>query len=364
MEVENQNYATAIGVDYRDDQYHIYIQMLGLSSVAKTEGGQKPSPEAYVSETNGKTFIDAFFKAYYTAQERFLWAHVTSIIFSEAALKKGMGGVFDGLTRYSEFRPTPWVFGTKDSIRDILSTHDFFSQNSIKTILHNPTSTYEQSSTIRPLRLNQFAREFFDPGCTTYIPSLTINKKQWKKNNKKEEKLAINGAFFLHGEKYKGFFPYEKIRGLRWVVPETLRASILLPHDETPEFIAVVQNQRVRIRPERYGDDILFIVHYKANGNIGNRMKNESANIFEMEALVRQGIIAEIRQLYQLGVEHNIDFLNLEHELYRRDHHEWKKVVARDHAQFLREDRLASIQAHINLEHSGSFNRRKITIKE
>ncbi|MEW9052399.1 MAG: hypothetical protein AB2392_14665 [Neobacillus sp.] len=62
-EIENQNFATAIGVDYRDGKYFVYIQMLGLSSVAKSEGGNKEPPEIYVSETSGATFIDAFFKA-------------------------------------------------------------------------------------------------------------------------------------------------------------------------------------------------------------------------------------------------------------------------------------------------------------
>lgn len=364
VEIENLNYATAIGVDYKDDQYYVYIQTLGLSSLAKSEGDQKTPPEAYVSETSGKSFVDAFFKAYYTAQEKILWAHVTSIVFSEAALEKGLGGVFDGLTRYYEFRPTPWIFGTKDSIRDILSTHGFFSQNSIKTILHNPNSTYEQSSTIRPIRLNQFAREFFDPGCTTYIPSLTINKKQWKKNNKKEEKVEIDGAFFLHGQEYKRYFPFKKIKGLRWVFPETVRASILIPYDENPEFIAVLKSQRVRIRSERHGDEIRFTLIYSAKGNVANRMKNTVGSVFEMEKLVSEWVIAEVRQLYELGVEYDIDFLNLEHELYRKYNRQWKEMIAKGHESFLRDNRLKSIQANINLEHSGSSNNRKITIQE
>lgn len=98
-EIENQNFATAIGVDYRHGKYYVYIQMIGLSAVAKSEGSQKAPPEVYVSVTSGKTFIDGFFKAYATSQERFLWANVTAIVLSENLLKKGLGNVFDGLTR-------------------------------------------------------------------------------------------------------------------------------------------------------------------------------------------------------------------------------------------------------------------------
>jgi spore germination protein KC len=361
-EIENQNFATAVGVDFRDGKYHVYIQMLGLTSVAKREGGTPVPPTVYVSETSGATFIDAFFKAYYTAQERFLWAHVTSIVLSEAALKKGMGSIFDGLTRYYEFRPTPWIFGTKDSMVDILSTGGFFNQNSLNTILHSPESTYEQSSTIHPVKLNQFAREFFEPGLTTYIPSLTINDKQWKKNKKNEAKLTINGAFFIDNHKYKGYFPYEKLKGLRWLTPETVRASLLLPNKKEPEFIAVLEDQVVRIHPEKQNGRFCFIITYSANGIVSNRMKNNIINVYDMENFVKKGVMTEIRQLYQLGLKHQIDFLNLEHQLYRKHNAEWKKL--KNQETLLREDSIRSVQAHITMEHSGSFKNRKITIKE
>nr|WGE04790.1 hypothetical protein P5640_19930 [Bacillus subtilis] len=40
-EVQNMNYATAVGIDYVDDQYTLYVQLLDFSTVAKLEGQQK-----------------------------------------------------------------------------------------------------------------------------------------------------------------------------------------------------------------------------------------------------------------------------------------------------------------------------------
>jgi spore germination protein KC len=361
-EIENQNFATAIGVDYRDGKYFVYIQMLGLSSVAKSEGGNKAPPEIYVSETSGATFIDAFFKAYHTGQEKFLWAHVTAIVLSETALEKGLDSVFDGLTRYYEFRPTPWIFGTKSSMVDILSTTGFFKQTSLNTLLHSPKSSYEQSSTIRPVKLNKFAREFFDPGRTTYIPSLTIDDHQWKNNKKAEAKLMIDGAFFLGNKIYKGYFPYEKLKGIRWLTSETVRASLLLPSEKNPEFITVLEDQKVYIDPVEHNENFHFTIHYLANGIVSNRMKNNTINVEAMEEFVKKGIVAEVRQLYRLGLEHNIDFLNLEHQLYRKHHTDWKKL--KNQGSLLQEDSLRSIDVNITIEHSGSFKNRKIRIKE
>lgn len=361
-EIENQNFATAIGVDFRDGKYYVSIQMIGLSSVAKREGGEKGPPEIYVSETSGTTFIDAFFKAYHTSQERFLWAHVTAIVLSENALEKGLESIFDGLTRYYEFRSTPWIFGTKNHMEDILSATGFFNQTSLNTILHSPESSYEQSSTIRPVRLNHFAREFFDPGRTTYIPALTIDDKQWKKNKKNEAKLAIDGAFFLDNQKYKGHFPYEKLKGLRWLTPETTRASLLLPNDNDPEFLAVLEDQMVKVLLEKESGIFRFTILYLANGVVSNRITDHTLNVAVMEEFVKKGIISEIRELYQFGIEHDIDFLNLEHKLYRKYPSDWKKL--NDQSTLLQEDSIKSIEAHITLEHSGSFKNRKIKISE
>ncbi|MGD6903334.1 Ger(x)C family spore germination protein [Bacillus infantis] len=361
-EIENQNFATAVGVDYQDGKYHLYIQMLGLGSVAKSEGGEKAPSEVYVSESSGETFIDAFFKAYGTAQEKFLWAHVTAIVLSEAALEKGLDTVFDGLTRYYEFRPTPWIFGTKEPIIDILSTGGFFNQTSLNTILHSPESTYKQNSTIRPIKLNQFAREFFEPACTSYVPSLTINQTQWKKNKKSEPKLAFNGAFFLAGQKYKGYFSYDQLKGIRWLTPETVRAPLLLPNEKRPEFLAVLDRQSVKIHPEKQGESFRFKILYLANGIVSNRIRNNTIKVSAMEEYTKKGVIKEIRQLYQLGLENDIDFLNLEHQLYRHYHSDWEKL--KDQQNLLNKDSLKAIEAHITLEHSGSFKNRKITIKE
>lgn len=361
-EIENQNYATAVGVDFEDGEYVIYIQMIGLGSIAKSESGEKSSPEVYVSKTTGKTFIDGFFKAYHTAQERILWAHVTAIVLSQSALEQGLENIFDGITRYYEFRPTQWVFATKDSIEDILTASGFFQQSSLNTILHSPESLYEQSSTFMPVKLSQWGREVFEPGRTTYLPSLSINEKQWKVNKKKEPKLEIDGAFFLKEQKFKGFFSREQLKGMRWITPETKRASLIVPKGNKPEFLAILKNQIVNIQPIKSDENFQFTLSYRATGSISNRMENNVININAMEDFTKETIIAEIRDLYQLGLKHNVDFLNLEHKIYRKHYADWNRLKNQD--TILKEDSIQEINAAITLEHSGSFKNRKIKIRE
>lgn len=40
-EVQNMNYATAVGIDYINDKYTVFVQLLDFTTVAKLEGQQK-----------------------------------------------------------------------------------------------------------------------------------------------------------------------------------------------------------------------------------------------------------------------------------------------------------------------------------
>lgn len=149
---------------------------------------------------------------------------------------------------------------------------------------------------------------------------------------------------------------------MRWLTPKNVRASILLPNIENPEFITVLEDQMVKIQPVKQNGNFRFTILYLANGIVSNRMRNNTINVDAMEEFVKKGIISEMRHLYQLGLKHDIDFFNLEHQLYRKYHSDWKKQ--KDQDSLLHEDSIKSFEVHIKLEHSGSFKNRKITIKE
>ncbi|MCA0171384.1 Ger(x)C family spore germination protein [Bacillus sp. RAR_GA_16] len=302
-EVQKLNYATAIGIDYFDDQYHCYIQMVGLNSIAKTEGGGENEPQVWVSEASGKTFNDALFDVYNTAQERIIWSHVSSIVLGEGAVKEGFETIFDGMIRYNEFRLTPWVFGTQNDMKELLSTVGFYNQAALDTLLHNPTSIYEQSSLIKPIKLQRLAREYYEPTFTTYIPSVTINSNQWEKNMQDDPKIAYDGAFFFTKDHYKGFFDLVDLSGLRWITPETDRTSILISSEGQPQYLIViddvsVKKEIVKSKRGRYVD-----LKVDVKGYLTNRSEGSDKRISKITNRAAEKIEKEIEELFLLGLE-------------------------------------------------------------
>ncbi|WP_121605633.1 Ger(x)C family spore germination protein [Virgibacillus sp. Bac332] len=353
-EIQNKNYATAIGIDYKDDKYITYVQMVSLSGLSNAEGATNTPPDVFVSQSSAKTFNDALFKLYNTAQEKIIWSHVTSILLGEAAIKHGIRSIFDGMTRYNEFRLTPWVFGTKADIKDILSTQGFFNQGTLQTILHNPDDIIEQNSLFQPLKLHEFVREIYEPAFTSYIPSLAINHTQWKKNNKDDAKLMYDGTFFMKNNTFKGFFELQELKGLRWITPDTDRTAVLVSNqDNDDELLVVIEKIKVNIKNIMKKSKPRFNVHIEAEGYVTNQNKSSAIITDKVIKATKEVIKNQITDLYELGKEEGTDFFRLEHILYRDQHKYWKNLVNKD--SFFTEDGiLDEIQVDLVLRHAGA----------
>lgn len=361
-EIQHLNYATAIGVDYKDGKYHSYIQMVSFEGIARTEG-QTTEGSVWVSEAVADTFEEAFFVVYKTAQERILWAHVTTILLSETAIKQGFDSIFDSLTRYYEFRLTPWVLGTKDSVKEVLSIPGFFGQTVLDTIVHEPERIYEQSSQIRPIKLHQLAREIYEPGETTFVPSITIDRATWKKDLKEDPKLAPNGAFFIQNEHYKGFHSLNDLGGIRWLSPETIRVDVPVPEEKNIYFEVVFEYPLSNVEVLLVDGDPKFNINLELTGYFVHRAINKTMKLEDIETRTKEAITAEIKEMYRLGVEKGVDYYNLEHELFRKEFTTWQRLKENGDP-FLTENSIESINIDMTIEHTGIMKNESIDIKD
>ena len=83
-EVQSINFITAIGIDYADNQYTTYAQLIDFSSIAKQEG---PTPregsKIWIGRGTGSTLSMAINNLYQTSQQQTLWTHVKAIVLSK-----------------------------------------------------------------------------------------------------------------------------------------------------------------------------------------------------------------------------------------------------------------------------------------
>lgn len=352
-EIGEYGYATAIGVDYQDGEYILYIQLLDFSNVAKQEI-QKVSEDAaiFVGKSTGKSFYDAINNIYKTSQQPLHWGQIGSVIYSESVLQRDVDQIEQSMKRNGEFRYTPWIFATRDSIEDIFSISGFFHLSSIYTILYQPEDTYKAHSFIKPLRMYEFIANNHDPGRTVILPSIVIDNDAWMEagiNEELKKTLKVDGAFLMSQGEYQGYLSMEDLIGLRWHERKTGITPVELIKDGKHIGVVEIRNPKGRIELLSQGEKIKFKMIIKAKGTIADLQEELSQK--EIIELVEKQIEANIKTTFEKGLEQEIDVFNLKSKLFRSGYSPEEIKTFQ-----LSKDLLEQIQVDFHLESEGLFD--------
>ncbi|OCT11198.1 hypothetical protein A8709_05825 [Paenibacillus pectinilyticus] len=349
--IQDTNYMTAIGFDYKDGKYIVYGQMLDFASVAKQEAGQSSQPPLiWVGKEEGVTVNDAFNKLYQTSQQRVFWGHVGAYLFTKDALNKGIANFVDGSIRYSETRFTQWVYSTDDPIESIFSVIPFFNVSPMNSLLMQPIDNYRQISLITPHRLFWLVSRYREPGNTVMIPSLSIDKGVWKKNTKPDAKLRYSGVYALNKYRDLQWVSETQYRGARWLDQYTSRTPVNVFKDGEPAQSVSVTHPKAKIKPHVNGDQAIFDIEIKAKASVQEILR--TLDEATLKSLIEQQIKEEIIQTFELGKSHKVDVYRFEHVLYKDDFPAWAKLTDKGEKP-LSDFVLGEVTIKLDILHSG-----------
>ncbi|TVY07566.1 Ger(x)C family spore germination protein [Paenibacillus cremeus] len=339
-------YPTAIGVDYKDNLYEAYIQIINFSQVAKSEngGGGGGGPQVYVGKGKGKTPSLALGNIYETAQRRLFWSHVRAFLFTESAIQAGGSDYFDNLKRYREFRYSPWIFGTKGSIEDLFMTSSFFKMSPIATVLGTPEENYLQKSFIKPLQAQEYQIYLNEPGDTALVPTLTIDKTSWQSEEKADPKLKINGVFVVQKNDFQGWMSHDQVSGLRWMNKETSRTAV-----ETKSAIVSLEKPKPKIMVTQKDGKNIFNIAVKVRGNIVE-LNDSHTSEQEIEKEAEEQIKKEIRSTYEDGLRIGADMYNFRNVMFKKNFKNWQDIK-------LSSSSLNRIDVQVYIQHTGELEK-------
>ncbi|MEW9702804.1 Ger(x)C family spore germination protein [Paenibacillus sp. SI8] len=351
--IQDTNYITAIGFDYQKGKYVVYGQMIDFSSVAKQEGGKSGQPATvWVGHEEGETVDDAFNKLYRTAQQRMFWGHVFAFVFTDAALQKGINVFTDGIVRYGETRFTQWFYSTYEPIDRIFTVTPFFNLSPVASILAHPLDNYRQRSYIQPVRLYHVLADFREPGMTTLIPVLSINKNVWEKNDKTDPKLQISGVHAIDRTHSPVTFTEDQLAGLRWMDKNTVRAVLKITINGENVGTASILNPRATIKPQVIDGRISFAIGIKGKAVIKEITKKIDENLLKQQ--IEKEMKEEVERTFKIGMEQGIDLFSLEHYLYKNAFSQWSQLTAQG-TKPLKEVQLGTIRVDVKIMHSGMY---------
>lgn len=326
-EVQDINYITALGVDYKDDKYIIYVQMLDFATIAKQETG-KPTEKApiWVGRGTGTTLAEALIDLYTSNQQRISWGHVTALVLSESVLKpKQLSQVFDLTNRSQEIRYTKWIYGTKDNMEDLFTVSPFFQLSPLHSLLHEPRESYVQFSFIRPIQFVNFIRLYREKAATVVLPSLHISNQNWSEDLKQHPILEVNGGFLIKHKKLMGWLKRSDLLGIRWLASPQTHASVIVRANGEAIGSILLEKPQSSIEVTRKPNDVSYRIKLNVIGTVKNIYKQ--VGIKEMKRLTEDSLRKELQNTFRKAALMHADPYELCLQLYRAEPKLWKKLV-------------------------------------
>ncbi|MEK5064306.1 Ger(x)C family spore germination protein [Cytobacillus sp. FSL R5-0596] len=354
-EVQNMNYATAVGIDYINDKYTVFVQLLDFTTVAKLEGQQKEEqPPVWVGKGQGASFTEAVNDLYSTSQQRLNFGQVSAILLSERMIKENkVGEVLELINRYREIRYISWLFSTREPIEEILLATPFFRLSPKASILHNPEQNYRQRSILTPIRLKQFVLDSNEKSRTSYIPELSIRRGQWQESNKPKELLKYSGIHIYDQDNYYGRMGLEDLSGLPWLSTHTIRVPLDLFAEEKLSAVLVAEKPKFEVTPIVKLDKVFFDISLSVKAGI-NELHTDLTEQ-KLKQIARKTIEEQIRNTYQTAFNKGIDIYNLGEKLYRQHPHQWKHIATGKNQLVLNQDSLLNVDVDVNIVYSGRY---------
>ncbi|MFE0397572.1 Ger(x)C family spore germination protein [Paenibacillus lactis] len=325
-EVQDINYITALGIDYKENQYIIYVQMLDFATIAKQEGTkQTETAPIWVGRGSGSTLTDALIDLYTASQQQISWGHVTALVLSEAVLApERLSQVFDMTNRSQEIRYTKWIYGTKDSMDDLFTVSPFFQLSPLHSLLHEPQESYRQFSFIRPIQFVNFIRLYREPAATVVLPSLHISMGNWTENLKQHPLLEVNGAFLIQHQTLKGWMDRSDLTGARWLSTPETRASLVVLSGNKAAGSINLENPKSAIEVIREGEEVFYRIKLNVDGMVQNIYQKKS--IDEMRRLTEATLREEIQNTFLKTAALHADPYQLGLQLRRTDPRLWEEL--------------------------------------
>lgn len=323
-EIEHMIYVNTLGVDYVDNKVVVYIQMVNFSGIAKKEAGQSLEQKTFIGKAEGDSFDAAIFNLYATSPQRIIWSNVKTIVFSEAALKKGsvINQVLDVWDRYYEFRYTVWTMATNEPMEEVLTTPSIADLSVIYSQLNSPMRTYEQSSVVAPLYLYKFIWKWREKAETVRLPFLEVAP-DWTSNKEPSPNISMSGICFLQNEQFRGCLKSKEILGVRWL-KKTQRTPLIIKDDKEVLAVIVMNKLKFSIQPKMKHGKPIFDIKVSMQGTLPELSANLNRKDIELKAI--KVIDDQIRETYLKGLEINADVYGLSGIFYRNLPKKWNKL--------------------------------------
>lgn len=346
-EPERMLYVHAMGIDFKDEKYIVYSQIIDFINTAKSEQPAQEKVQSEVVVASGDTIDDAVIDLYRSSDEVIFWGHLNYLVFSKEALDQGrFGPVIDNFIRYLETRYKIWIYSTTDPINEVLLSSPVNNISLTLSKLANPKNSFEQESFIQPVDIRRLIIGLNEPGYETTIPYVSVIKNA-ENVESEDTSIMLKGIGIVSPKKFKGFLTEEEANGLQWMTKKTQKSGITFDvnNDKNDLITVMADNLKLQVLPVIDPHSIKFDIQLNLNAEVTTVQAD--TNYQSIKKNLEAEIEKQIRYTYEVALENEIDIYRLSEYVYRKNNSTWKKRA--EHGKIpLSEDSIRNLEVKID----------------
>lgn len=342
-EIQYQAYAVGIGVDYKNHEYHVVLQFLDFSNVAKTEQGKSDQPvPVWIGTGKGKTVEDAIIQIYHGIQIPVNYDQISLFVFGKSLLEHRLDKTLKSLDTNFNIRQTGLVYGTEEKVEEIFTTKVPFNYAYSNSRINQPEYMQQQDSTVPAISLQELIYQFNEKTKTILLPSISIKDEIVKKNLEKLPVTIVNGAYIMKDEKMKGYLTQQDLEGFIRVNNEAVRSPVIVSEKKNGKK-DLVQIELLKPRVKRVIDKDQNELRIGLDIKISAIIRESSQKLVlsprikrKIKEKIRNEVYASYLKSHQIGG----DIYQFEDFMYRFMYEDWKTTKKIDDFPILKKENI------------------------
>lgn len=349
VNLQDVSYISALGVDYEDNKYVIYAQLINFSAIAKTETPQSQEQKFWIGRGEGDSVLLAFYDLSRSGYKALNLEHLKTIVVHQRGLDK-IADVLDGLNRQRASRYTSLLYGTNAPIRSLFTTENFFEQSALNSTLYIPKPHENQYTFVDALRMQSVVQLLREPAMTTLLADINTTESYWKHGNESMKTQIISGVHIFKNFRYLGYVEEKDLLGVRWLNESFKKVFMKAGGDENEATVSITK-AKFNLKAKTNADKPQFHLKIRLTGHIVELDGELSKR--EIVASIEERIKGELEAAYTFGVNRGMDLFQLEHNLYRYHHRFWKDHIK--HNEWKPDKNQLLIEVDFDLADTGKF---------
>ncbi|RAP77806.1 Ger(x)C family spore germination protein [Paenibacillus montanisoli] len=350
-DLSGQSFVTAMGIDYQEGKYVVNVQLMDFSSIAKTESPKTTKPSVWIGIGKGNSINAATNQIAVTTQSTLNFDQLKVVIIREPAMTK-MNEILDAVNRVRVTRYTIWMYGTRGSIIDLMTSSSFFKLSQMYSLIFNPLAAVKHNSTMAPISMLKFVADYNENAVTALLPSVSVTKAVWHENAAQIPVQQFDGVFAFKMKKEMAYFTIKEALGTRWVSERFQKAHYTVQDEAQNTSVVSILDLKAKKKVIAAKKGMKYVLLIQAKGQLIEQGGNQTVS--QIEGKVRKRIEDEIRQAYVAGIRKKVDLFNFEETLYRYHNNEWKKAASK--GNFLPGENELEVNVSFRVKHAGVFD--------